>query len=146
MQKQAGIPDGFHTITPYLFYRNGAEAMAFYEKAFGGVTMLCLKKQDGSILHAEMRIGDSMIMLTDVQDADAPIHTHLFLYVADVDAFINRAVEAGAKLVAAPETKWEGDRRGGVDDLFGKTWWVATQVQVMSRAELQRDWNKEHTK
>jgi PhnB protein len=136
-----GIPVGYPTVTPYLIIRDAASAIEFYKKAFGATELLRITNDDGTIMHAEIKVGDSPVMIGDDANPnpdknDSRISLHL--YVEDVDRWINRAVSAGAKLVAQPEDKADGDRRGGVDDPFGFTWWMATQLRPISREEMQR--------
>ncbi len=125
MANDAGhVPSGYHTVTPYLIIKGAADAIAFYEKAFGAHELLRLADLDGKIRHAEIQIGDSPIMLVD-----ASLHTnhpqtldssppHLYLYVEDVDAAVAQAVAAGATLFMPVEDQGE-DRRGGIVDPFG---------------------------
>jgi PhnB protein len=136
----SGVPEGFSTLSPYLFIYNAADAMEFYKRAFGAQEVFRLNHDNGNILHAEMRIGDSHIMLTDAENApDAAAHVmHLFMYVANADELFARAVQEGATVIAPLKDEQDGDRRGGVRDPFGFTWWIATNMVPMSRAELQK--------
>lgn len=141
----SGVPTGFHTLTPYLYIPNAAQAIEFYKKAFDALVHLSTTYPNGAILHAEIQIGESMIMLTEANPHPsnaAPAGQlppfDLFLYVADSQRWIDRAVQTGATLVAPAEMHDEGDLRGGVKDPFGITWWIATQKIVKSRAELQQ--------
>jgi PhnB protein len=148
MTQAKGIPDGFHTLCPYMMIRNAGEAIEFYKRAFDATVHLCLTNPQGKVMHAEIQIGDSMVMLaddsSDTPSANSPIS--LFLYVPDVDTFAERALTAGATLIDPIEDKWEGDRRGGLQDPFGFTWWIATQTRVMSRADMQRQHDQETQK
>jgi PhnB protein len=142
-----GIPEGFHTLTPYMIIRDAARAIDFYTRAFGATQLLRLDRPDGKIMHAEIMIGNSPVMLAD-ETADFPDMPSpqtangspitLFLYVENVDAFAERAVAAGATLHAPIKDEADGDRRGGLRDPFGFTWWIGTQKRVISRAEMQR--------
>jgi PhnB protein len=105
-----------------------------------------LKRDDGTVRHSEIRIGDSPVMLVDADEnfpSINPEHTpiHLHLYVEDIDAFTHQAVEAGATLIMQPEDKDDGERRGGIQDPFGFTWWIATQIKAISREELQKQYD-----
>lgn len=142
------IPDGFHTVTPYLLIPNHAvQAVAFYQKAFNAQQLLYMETDDRRVVHAEIKIGNSPVMIGDptISDDYAPYsgtphpQIHLLLYVEDVDSFVERAVTAGAKLIAPVEDQIsEGDRRGGIEDPFGFVWFVATQIQPVTRDQLQQ--------
>jgi len=143
----AGIPEGFHTVTPYLVLRDAARAIDFYQQAFGATVMLRITHPDGSIMHAEIMIGNSPVMLTDESPKFPQLRSpqtmggspiSLFLYVEDVDAVAKQAVDAGAKMTWPMEDAEDGDRRCGLEDPFGVTWWIASQVKVMSRQEMQK--------
>ncbi len=145
MNRANGIPEGFHTVTPYLFIGGAGDAIEFYKKAFGATVLLRIADPDGSIRHAEIKIGDSPVMLTDeIREIRGPralggSPVHIFLYVEDVDATMERAVAAGAKVLQpAQDFPSEGDRRGGVEDPFGFVWYVGTQIEALSREVIQR--------
>jgi PhnB protein len=134
------IPEGFHTITPYFAIKNAASAIEFYQNAFGATVMLRVANPDGSIMHAEIKIGNSMLMLSEAHSdtqMDSPVS--MFLYVEDVQAFAKRAVAAGATWVEQlKKFDEDGDLRGGLKDPFGFTWWIASHVDDLSREEMQR--------
>lgn len=140
------IPEGFHTVTPYVTVRGAADAIGFYERAFGATEIFRWTDPDGSIRHAEVVIGDSPVMLTDEAPefgmADprslggSPVH--MFLYVEDADAVFDRAIAAGATELMPVEDSSDGDRRGGVTDPFGHVWYIGTHVEDISREELQK--------
>lgn len=143
-----GIPRGFHSLSPYLSVGDAAGAIEFYKEVFGATEALRMERPDGKVLHAEIRIGDSTVMLVD-EPPDFPqmrspkslggSPVHLFLYTADADATFDRAIATGAREIMAVEHyPEEGDRRGGVEDPFGFTWWIATQVREVPREEMQR--------
>lgn len=145
------LPEGFHTLTPYLFYKDAAKAIDFYKRAFGASELLRMNRPDGSIMHAEIVIGNSPVMLTTETDnfpqfgsveARGGTTTQFFLYVDDCDAWIARALDAGAELIEAIAMQNEGDRRGGVRDPFGITWWIASNVRSKSRAQMQREYDE----
>ncbi len=139
------IPDGYHSVTPYLIYKDAASAIDFCKQAFGAKEMMRMAKPDGRIGHAELRIGDSVIMLADEAPeigargpesfGGTPVLIHL--YVADVDAVVARALAAGAKLLRPVENQFYGDRSGGVTDPFGHVWYVATHTEDVSHEQLQ---------
>ena len=129
------VPDGYHTATPYLRVRGAAKAIEFYKKAFGAEETVRMPGPDGkTVMHAEMKIGDSVIMLgEESKEMNAPSPQSLggsgsgvHLYVRDVDAFVARAVAAGAKLAMPLADMFWGDRYGKLTDQFGHEWSVAT--------------------
>jgi PhnB protein len=139
------IPDGYHTITPALTVRDGARMIEFYERAFGAQELMRFAAPDGkSIMHAEMKIGDSIFMLSDEQPAmgcRAPASvggatTSQFMYVPDVDSAFKRAVDAGAKVVMPPTDMFWGDRFSQVDDPSGHRWGLATHREDLSPEEI----------
>jgi PhnB protein len=130
------IPDGYHSLTPYLIIQGASDAIAFYKAAFGATETARHVVEGGRIMHAEIRVGDSPIMLADEapeMNARSPKSfggspVSLMLYVEDVDASFDRAVEAGARVIRPVETRSHGDRMGGVEDPFGYSWWLASRV------------------
>jgi PhnB protein len=140
------IPDGYHSVTPYLILDNATGALEFYKKAFGAVEEVRMPAPGGRIGHAEIRIGDSVIMLADESPqmgarsartlGGSPIS--LLVYVEDVDARVAQAVAAGAKLVRPVANQFYGDRTGGVDDPFGYHWYLATHVEDVSPEEMKK--------
>jgi PhnB protein len=139
------IPDGYHTVTPYLIIKGAADALEFYKKAFGA-TELFRMEHDGKIGHAEMKIGDSPIMLADEHPemghrgpqslGGSPVS--ILLYVADVDALFNQAVTAGAKIDRPLEDKFYGDRGGSLTDPFGHIWHLATHKEDVTPEEMEK--------
>ena len=140
------IPEGFHTVTPYVAVRGAAAAIGFYEEAFGAREIFRWADPDGRIRHAEVVIGDSPVMLTDEAPefgmnsphslGGSPVH--MFLYVEDADAVFDRAISAGATELMPVEDSSDGDRRGGVTDPFGHVWYIGTHVEDISREDLQK--------
>lgn len=140
------VPDGYHTATPYLIIQGAAAALEFYKKAFNASETVRMAQPDGQIGHAEMRIGDSCIMLADELPAmgyrspkalgGSPVI--LLLYVEDVDAVVARAVAAGAKLTQPVQDKFYGDRSGTIEDPFGHVWTIATHTEDVSPEEMKR--------
>lgn len=127
------IPEGFHTVTPYLSVENAPKIIEFMEKAFDAQQLL-FHDLGGGHVHAEVRIGDSVIMLGQ----SAPLPAQIYLYVDDVDATYQRALQAGAKSVEAPNDKPYGDRGAWVTDPFANTWFIATHKEEVSEQELLR--------
>jgi len=141
------IPEGFHSLTPSLTVRGAAEAIEFYKRAFGAVEHSRAIAPDGkSVWHADLQIGDSRLMLTDEfpdQGSLAPaksgaVGVAIWLYVADVDAVFQRAVQAGAKSMMEPNDTFWGDRFGGLQDPFGHNWSIATRKENLSEEEMRR--------
>lgn len=145
-EKVKPIPEGYHTVTLYLIVAGAAHAIEFYKEAFGAREVFRMADADGRISHAEILIGDSHVMLADEHtemNARSPqtiggSPVSFLLYVADVDAAVERAVAAGAKLTRPVENQFYGDRVGGVEDPFGHTWYIATHVEDVAPEELQR--------
>jgi PhnB protein len=140
------IPDGYHTITPYLSIKGAAGAIDFYKKAFGATEVMRLAQPDGRVGHAELQLGDSRIMLADEfpeMDFRSPpsiggTPVQLHMYVANVDAVVSRAVAAGAKLVRPVQDQFYGDRMGTVADPYGHVWHVSTHKEDLSIDELRK--------
>lgn len=140
------IPLGYHTVTPYLFIKGAAAALAFYKKAFGAQEVMRLEQPDGRIGHAEIKIGDSPVMLADeypemgyrspqsVGSTTMSIH----LYVEDVDSMTSQAIAAGATVEKPVADQFYGDRTGTVKDPFGHLWSIATHKEDVSPEEMQR--------
>ena len=140
------IPEGYHSITPYLIVRGAAEAIEFYKKAFGATELFRFPAPGGRIGHAEIKIGDSPIMLAD-EFAEMGYHgpeklggspVSIMLYVEDVDTVFNRAVDAGASVKEALQDKFYGDRTATLTDPFGHRWHVSTHKEDVSMQELER--------
>jgi len=140
------IPDGYYTVTASLTLKDGAAAIDFYQRAFGAREIMRVASPDGKIMHAEIQVGDSRIMLADeypgmgcVSPVSAGHATSsLYLYVPDVDAAFARAVGAGAKVVMPVTDMFWGDRFAAVDDPSGHRWGLATHVEDPSPAEFER--------
>lgn len=145
-QKVKPIPDGYHSITPYLYVKGGAKALEFYAKALGAQELFRMPGPDGCIGHAEMKIGDSIFMLADEMPAwnvKSPTTlggngSSLMIYVTDVDAAFKRAITAGAKEVRPLKNQFYGDRSGTIVDPFGHQWTIATHVEDVPPDELER--------
>lgn len=143
------IPDGYHSIQPYLYIRGAADAMEFYKKAFNATTRICMPQQDGRIGHAEIQLGDSCVMLADEFPERAiysPAHFggspfSLMFYVEDCDAVYKQALAAGAKNLREPADQFYGDRTAGIEDPFGFQWWIGTHIKDVPMDELEK-----HTK
>jgi PhnB protein len=146
------IPEGFHTVTPYLAVRNAAEAIDFYTRALGASERYRFE-HDGKIGHAEVQIGDSIVMLSDEWPEGGHLSpqalggttTSLHVYVDDVDSAFRRAISAGGKEERAVQDQFYGDRSGTFLDPFGHRWNLSTHVEDVSEADLQQRM-KEFTK
>jgi PhnB protein len=130
------IPDRYHTVTPYLLGPGALKLIEFLKKAFDATETERVMGQGGAVMHAEVKIGDSMLMLSDGGGEWKPMPTVLYLYVTDADAMYKRALAAGAVSVMEPVTQFYGDRHGGVRDPSGNVWWIATHVEDVSQEEL----------
>jgi PhnB protein len=138
------IPEGYHSVTPYLYERNAAAAIEFYKTVFGAEEILRMPGPGGKIMHAEMNIGDSRVMLADENpqvNALGPLSvggctSSLYVYVPDVDAVVKRAEAAGATLTRPVKDQFYGDRSGSFTDPFGYTWSVATNVEDVTPEEV----------
>jgi PhnB protein len=140
------IPEGYHSVTPYLIVRGGADAIEFYKKAFGALELFRFPSPDGKIGHAEIKVGNSPIMLADEFPdmgykgpqslGGSPVS--LMIYVDDVDTVFQQADDAGATVKEALQDKFYGDRMGTVIDPFGHRWHLATHKEDVSAEEMQR--------
>lgn len=140
------IPAGHHTVAPYLSIKNAVQALEFYKKAFGAAEVLKLIMPDGRLGHAEIRLGDSIIMMADEFPeyggkspqtlGGTPINIHL--YVEDVDAFFKKALAAGAIERKPIKDQFYGDRSGQLEDPYGHLWWIATHKEDVSPDEMQK--------
>jgi len=134
------IRPGFHTITPYLFVRDTPRLIEFLLAAFGGELNSRMSRPDGSVMHAEMRIGDSMLMMGEGAGDFGPMPTSIYLYVPDCDAVFRNAVAAGGTSISEPRDMPSGERYGGIKDPCGNIWWVATHVADFSPEEQEKRW------
>ena len=139
------IPEGYRSITPYLIVKAASAAIDFYKKVFGATEIMRFAGPDGKVGHAELRIGDSVIMLADEQQemyrspqafGGSPVS--LMLYVPDVDKTFKAAIDNGAQEARAVKDQFYGDRSGNLVDPFGHVWTIATHVEDVSEAEMQR--------
>src|ERR1700722_4343681 len=132
------IPDGYHTVTPYLVASNVARLIVFMEKAFDAKVIERLTGPDGKVAHAEISIGDSRIMIGGARPGQPAVPCMLYLYVTDTDALYKSALEAGATSIMAPANQFYGDRNAGVKDAEGNQWYIATHVEDVAPEELQK--------
>jgi PhnB protein len=140
------IPDGYHSVTPYLIVKGGVSALEFYKKVFGATELFRFDGPNGSLAHAEIKIGNSIVMLSDEQAemgfrgpqslGGSPVG--IMLYVEDADRIFSRAVSAGATVKQPLEDKFYGDRSGTVVDPFGHMWTISTHKEDVSADEMKR--------
>ena len=121
-------PDGYTTVSPYLVVDGAARTIDFLRRVFDASELRRFPDASGKVLHAEVRIGDAVVMIADGNDGWPPVAAHVHVYVPDVDATYRRALEAGAVSVQEPVKKEDEDKRGGIRDAGGTTWWIATRV------------------
>jgi PhnB protein len=134
------IPDGYRAVTPYLFVESVERLLTFVTEAFGATEILRVPRPDGSIIHAEVRIGDCPIMIGDVTGPAAefgPMPSSIYLYVSDCDSVYQQAIIAGGESVKeVQDIPFNGERYGGVRDPVGNIWWIATHVRDVSLEEM----------
>jgi PhnB protein len=121
-------PVGYNSVSPYLIVNGAGSTIDFLVRVFGAVELRRHATPSGPIMHAEVRLDDTVIMLADGTEGWPPMASHVHVYVHDVDAMYARALDAGAVSVQAPVKKEDDDKRGGVKDAGGTTWWIATKV------------------
>ena len=122
-------PLGYTTVSPYLVVDGASQTIDFLIRVFGAVELRRFPDSTGKILHAEVRIDDTVVMLADGGEGWPPVPSHVHIYVPEVDAVYRRALETGATPVQEPVKKDDDDKRGGVRDAGGTTWWIATKVE-----------------
>lgn len=130
-------PEGYHTVIPYLVVKDVPGLIRFLRQSFGADEREYLTKSDGGVMHAEVTIGDSVIMMGEPSDESGVIPALLYLYVEDVDDAYKRAIDAGAVSIREPEDQFYGDRTAAVSDAFGNQWWMSTHKEDVSTEELQ---------
>lgn len=123
-----GVPEGHHTVCPYLIVSDATRILAFMKEAFGAGERSIHRDPDGRVVHAEVTIGDSVVMLGESNEEWGGYKAMVHLYVADADQVFQQAVAAGGTVIRAVETQDYGDRSGGVEDPAGTQWWIATRV------------------
>ena len=131
------IPDGFHTVTPYLVVSGVSTLLEFLKQAFDAQEILSpMLRSDGGVGHAEVKIGDSIIMMGEPMGDMQPMPGSLYLYVQDTDAVYQRALQAGATSLMEPADQFYGDRSAGVKDAVGNQWWIATHQEDVPPDEM----------
>jgi len=132
------IPDGYHALTPYLIVSGVSRLIEFLKNAFGADELHRTVLPDGTVMHAEVRIGGSPLMMGEAGGAFPPMPGSIYLYVKDADAAYRRALDAGAVSVMEPADQFHGDRYGGVKDPSGNCWWIATHIEDVLPEEMKR--------
>jgi PhnB protein len=122
-------PNGYTSVAPYLIVKGASRTIEFLQQVFNAVPLRRFDDPSGKVMHAEVRIDDTVLMLADGAEGWPPLDSHVHIYVPDVDVAYRHALEAGAESVQAPVKKDDADKRGGVKDVSGVTWWIATQVE-----------------
>ena len=135
--KRNPVPDGYHAITPYLKLPNAERLVKFLKDAFDGVETARLTKPDGSLLHAEVRIGDSLVMVHELPSQGKPKPSMLYLRIGDVDATYKRAIGAGGISVTEPTNMYWGERVACVRDVSENDWWIASPLETLTLEEVQ---------
>ena len=133
------VPDGYHTLTPYLVMRGADETVEFLEKAFGAeLSFEPMKRPDGKIMHADLKIGNSHVMMSEATDQHPAMQCMVHVYVPDVDAVYQRALAAGGTSTMEPMDQFYGDRGGSVKDPSGNHWYIATHKEDIAPQELKK--------
>jgi uncharacterized glyoxalase superfamily protein PhnB len=133
------IPDGFHSVTPYVTVKGVPKTIEFLKAAFGArLDHEPIKRPDGAIMHATLKIGDSMVMLAEESEHAKAAPTTLHLYVPNADTVYQTAIKAGGKSMMEPTDMFYGDRSGGVKDPAGNSWFIATHKEDVGQQELQK--------
>ena len=139
------IPDGYHTITPCIMVKDAGGQIDFLKKAFNALELSRMNAPDGTIMHAELKINDSMLMLGEAKGQWKPMPACYYLYVEDADSLYYRALKYGAVSVLAPQNMFWGDRHAAVRDPFGNQWAIATHIEDVSTEEIKKrgeEWMK----
>ena len=131
------VPDGYHTVTPYLTVRNAPKVIEFLQQAFAAkLSHEPIKRPDGSVMHAQVTIGNSPVMIAEENEMAKPTVSSLYVYVPDVDDIYRKAVRAGGSTIMEPSDMFYGDRSGAVKDPSGNSWFVATHKEDVEPKEL----------
>ncbi len=137
-QSVKAIPEGMHTVTPFMVVAGANELIRFIEQSFDGKTTSIMKTQDGKVMHASVQIGDSQVMITDATEKYPANSSSLYLYVDDVDVTYEKAIKAKGTSLREPTDEFYGDRSSGVKDAWGNEWWIATHVEDVDDKEMEK--------
>jgi PhnB protein len=132
------IPDGYHTVTPYLVVQGAATLIEFLKQAFEATEIRRALHPEGSIMNAEVRIGDSVVMVSEARGELKPMPSSIYLYVENTDLTYKHALQAGGTSMMEPEDEFYGDRNAGVKDPTGNHWWIATHQEDVSPEEMEK--------
>ncbi|HEY5916441.1 MAG TPA: VOC family protein [Chryseolinea sp.] len=132
------IPEGMHTVTPFLIVDGANDLIKFIEQSFNGKVASIMKTKEGRVMHAGVQIGDSQIMVTDSSEKYPAASTRLYLYVDDVDETYKNAIKAKGTSLREPTDEFYGDRSSGVKDAWGNEWWIATHVEDVDDEEMEK--------
>jgi uncharacterized glyoxalase superfamily protein PhnB len=132
------VPEGYHRVTPYLVVADGEGLIAFLKQAFGAEEFSRTLRPDGAIANAGLRLGDSNVMVAQAREPWKPMPAGFYLYVPDTDAVYQAALGAGGASLMEPSDQFYGDRNAGVQDPWGNNWWIATHIEDVDEAEVQR--------
>jgi PhnB protein len=138
MSKVKPIPEGYHTITPYMLVERANKFIDFLKEAFDATVTFAMRDPEGEIKHAEIKIKDSMLMIAEPKGDQQPMPFCFYLYVEDVDSLYQTALKAGAISLREPADQFYGDRSGGVKDHFGNIWWIGSRIENLSSEEIQK--------
>lgn len=132
------IPEGFHSVTPFIMVDNAPKFLEFVKHAFGAEITYELRDDNGQVVHCNAKIGDSLIMIADTMGSMKQQTSMLYIYLDDVDAAYKKAIEAKAKPMDEPKDQFYGDRAGAVGDEWGNVWWLGTHIEDVSEEELKK--------
>jgi len=132
------VPEGFHTVSPYLVVQGASKLVDFLKQSFQATEFERITQPDGMIMNAQLRIGDSVVMVSEARGGSKPMPASFYLYVPDTDAVYKSALQAGATSLMEPADQFYGNREAGVKDPFGNHWWIATHKEDVSLEEMQR--------
>ncbi|MGH7598006.1 MAG: VOC family protein [bacterium] len=132
------IPEGYHTITPCVAVQGADKLIDFLQQVFAATEIERMTNEDGTIKHAEVRIGDSVVMMSEPRGEWKPMPGAFYVYVSDADTIYKRALQAGAVSLMEPVDTFYGNRESGVKDRFGNSWWIATHKEDVSPEEMQK--------
>jgi PhnB protein len=132
------VPEGYHSVNPFLIVEGAPKLIQFLKQTFEARVEESVERPDGRIAHAELTVGDSIIMMADATPKYGATEVHLYVYLENVDLTFKRALEAGASMVQEPADQFYGDRTAAVKDPTGNYWWIAQHVEDVSPEELER--------
>lgn len=132
------VPEGYHTVTPFLLVEDAEQLIEFIQKAFGGTVNYMMKSDDGKVRHSTVKIGDSLVMISSGTEQFQSMPCMLHLYLEDVDSVYEQALLAGGKSLRKPENQFYGDRSAGIQDKWNNQWWMATHIEDVSDEEMKK--------